>query len=278
MSLDENAADEFDDQREWVCFVCGNQAISPAADGSDPPPSWEESEGERFCPDHADATLAVDCKRWKTKLNVRHVETFVSMLDDIGADLGMLITSAGYSANAKIRAGAERGVRTEVLTLAELERWAPAGTVHVSYRVPAERGQDAWAALVLAGLRVREDRGRERVEDQVILEAFRYVSGDAQPTLAETAAAALTNAGLGVDMASSGTSVGGGTPGHRWLEVTVHGHRAGLKILASTEAEVADQLDQLAITNRRVPREALDVMRPPAWPVTGLFGLPANTS
>jgi hypothetical protein len=79
----------------------------------------------------ADATLAVDCKRWKTKLNVRHVET-VSMLDDIGADLGMLMTSADYSANAKIRARAERGVRTEVLTLAELERWAPAGTVHVS--------------------------------------------------------------------------------------------------------------------------------------------------
>ena len=218
----------------------------------------------------ADATLAIDCKRWKTNLNVRHVETFVSMLDDIGADLGMLVTSAGYSANAKIRACAERGVRTEVLTLTELEQWAPAGTVHISYRVPADRAQDARAALVRAGLRVRD---LDRVEDQVILEAFRYPSGEARPTLAQTAAAALTNAGIEIDVAASGTSIGGGTPAHRWLEVTVDGHAAKLKILASTEVEVTNKLDQLAAGDLRIPREALDVIRLAEWPVTGLFGL-----
>ena len=220
----------------------------------------------------ADAMLAIDCKRWKTNLNVRHVETFVSMLDDIGADLGMLVTSAGYSANAKIRACAERGVRTEVLTLTELEQWAPAGTVHISYRVPADRAHDARAALVRAGLRVRDDRGLDRAEDQVILEAFRYPSGEAQPTLATTAAAALSNAGFEIDVAASGTSIGGGTPAHRWLEVTVDGHEAKMKILASTEVEVTDKLDQVA-GDLRIPREALDVIRPAEWPVTGLFGL-----
>lgn len=221
----------------------------------------------------ADATLAVDCKRWKTKLNVRHVETFVSMLDDVGADFGVIMTSAGYSAAAKIRARAERGVRTEVLTLAELEQWAPAGTLHVSYRVPAERGQQARAALVQAGLRVREDRGLERANDEVILEAFRHPSGEAQATLAQTAEAALRNSGFEIDVAASGTSIGGGTPAHRWLEVTFDGHPAQLKILAATEADVADQLDKLA-GDLRIPRKALEVIRPSEWPVTGLFGLP----
>lgn len=62
----------------------------------------------------ADATLAVDCKRWKSKLDVADVEAFVAVLDDLGADLGMLMTTEGYTSAAKARAGAERGVRTEV--------------------------------------------------------------------------------------------------------------------------------------------------------------------
>ena len=51
------------------------------------------------------------------------------------------------------------------------------------------------------------------------------------------------------------------------------GHAAKLKILASTEVEVTNKLDQLAAGDLRIPREALDVIRPPEWTVTGLFGL-----
>jgi len=45
----------------------------------------------------ADATLAVDCKRWKSKLDIADVEAFIAVLDDLGADLGMLMTTEGYS-------------------------------------------------------------------------------------------------------------------------------------------------------------------------------------
>jgi predicted Mrr-cat superfamily restriction endonuclease len=57
------------------------------------------------------ATLAVDCKRWKKKLNVAHVEAFIAVLDDLGADLGMLMTTEGYSPAAKTRARNERARR-----------------------------------------------------------------------------------------------------------------------------------------------------------------------
>jgi hypothetical protein len=40
-----------------------------------------------------DATLAVDCKRWKKKLDVADVEAFIAVLDDLGVDLGMLMTT-----------------------------------------------------------------------------------------------------------------------------------------------------------------------------------------
>jgi len=222
-----------------------------------------------------DATLAVDCKRWKKKLDVADVEAFIAVLDDLGVDLGMLMTTEGYSPAAKTRARNERGVRTEVLTLAELERWSPRGTVHVSFRLPRDRGKDARAALVCAGLRVREDRGLEPGDDQIVLEAYRYLAADAEPKLGEVAEAALSAAGLPVDVAASGTTMGGGTPAHRWLEVSDDGRPTGLKILVASEADVDQELDRL-VSEFGVAPQSLDVLRPPDWPVSGLFGLPAR--
>lgn len=40
-------------------------------------------------------TLVVDCKLWKKKLDVGDVGSFLSYLEDIGADLGMLVTTEG---------------------------------------------------------------------------------------------------------------------------------------------------------------------------------------
>lgn len=223
-----------------------------------------------------DATLAVDCKLWKKKLDVNDVGAFLTYLDDVGADLGMLITTEGYTAAAKKLARDARGVRAEVLTLRELEQWSPRGTIHVSYRLPADRADDARVALVRAGLRVREDRTLQHRDDQIILEAFRYPPGEGEPTLNEVAEDALTTEGLPVDVAASGTAVGGGTPAHRWLEVTDGGRPTNLKVLASTEAEVERELDRIAV-QLGVVRSSLDVIRPSDWPITGLFGLPPAT-
>jgi hypothetical protein len=223
-----------------------------------------------------DATLAVDCKLWKKKLDVADVGSFLAYLEDVGADLGMLITTEGYTEGGKQLAQDARGVHAEVLTLRELEQWSPAGTVHVSYRLPVHRAADARAALVRAGLRVRHDRSLERRDDEIVLEAFRYPPGEGEPRLAEVAQEALTAAGLPFDVAGSGTAIGGGTPAHRWLEVTDRGHPTSLKILVSTEAEVERELDRIAAELPAV-RITLDVIRPSDWPITGLFGLPRAT-
>lgn len=83
---------------------------------------------------------------------------------------------------------------------------------------------------------------------------------------------ALATAGIPATMASSGTTIGGGTPAHRWLEVTLEGQGTGLKVLAGTEEELAQELARVA-TSLGLPSELLDADRPPGWPVTGLFGL-----
>ena len=43
----------------------------------------------------------------------------------------------------------------------------------------------------------------------------------------------------------SGIVVGGGTPGHRWLEVTLAGIPTDDKLLAASEEDIATELDHL---------------------------------
>lgn len=82
---------------------------------------------------------------------------------------------------------------------------------------------------------------------------------------------ALTEVGVSYEPASSGVTVAGGTPAHRWLDVTLAGAPIGLKFLAATEREVEDELDHLA--GMGLPRDLLGVVRPTGWPIEGLFGL-----
>jgi len=49
-------------------------------------------------------TIAFDCKHYNRKLNVRHVETFLSTLEDIGVSKGVIITGQGYTKAALERA------------------------------------------------------------------------------------------------------------------------------------------------------------------------------
>ena len=48
--------------------------------------------------------IAVDCKRYKRGVDVKHVEAFLGMLEDLGMTKGVMITTKGYSKSALLRA------------------------------------------------------------------------------------------------------------------------------------------------------------------------------
>jgi restriction endonuclease len=52
----------------------------------------------------ADALMVLDCKCYATKVDVKDVEAFLGMLEDIGANMGMLVTTKGFSNGAERRA------------------------------------------------------------------------------------------------------------------------------------------------------------------------------
>jgi Restriction endonuclease len=61
-------------------------------------------------------TAAVDCKFYKRKVDVKGVEAFIGLIDDVGTDLGLLITTAGFSDAAVQRARkGSRGLRLKVI-------------------------------------------------------------------------------------------------------------------------------------------------------------------
>jgi hypothetical protein len=51
----------------------------------------------------ADASMVVDCKCWSSKIDVKDMETFIGMLDDVGVHLGMLMTTKGFTPAAQRR-------------------------------------------------------------------------------------------------------------------------------------------------------------------------------
>jgi len=53
--------------------------------------------------------IAVDCKCYKRKVDVKHVETFLGMLQDIGFRCGIMVTTKGYSKAAEKRARSASG-------------------------------------------------------------------------------------------------------------------------------------------------------------------------
>ena len=54
--------------------------------------------------------LAVETKRYNRKLNIKDVEAFLSMLEDLGCERGLLVAPIGFSAAARRRAGGSRVV------------------------------------------------------------------------------------------------------------------------------------------------------------------------
>jgi hypothetical protein len=108
----------------------------------------------------ADAPFVVDCKHWRTHIDVKDVGSFIGLVDHVGAEVGMLMSTQGATAGAGERARAERRVRLEASSLEELRAWSPRGTVTTSYRIPADGQAVAERALRNAGFRVAPNSSR----------------------------------------------------------------------------------------------------------------------
>lgn len=196
-----------------------------------------------------DATLIVDCKRRRAPVDVKAVESFIGMIEDVGADVGIVMTTAGSTGTARDRVGAERGVRLEVMTLRELMAWSPPGTVTATYRVPADRRADVEKALRMAGFRVAPTTGFEAASGEVILDTIRHYgtrtpSAEIQQRHMTEAVAALRS--IAVEPAASHM-------GLRWPAAPPH-------IAGSPSQSAAFQPKSKCLLRRR---------RKPSWNSTG---------
>jgi hypothetical protein len=224
------------------------------------------------------ATMIVDCKRHKRPLDVNDVGAFVALVEDVGADIGLLVSTRGASPAAQQAAANARGIRLDVVSVEELAAWSPQGTYTWEYAVPEALYPEATRALRRAGFRVSwVDVDAWRGDVGVGARAFRHF-GTASPdglVLAEAEDRLLAVLrGVGVSapvLLGSGVVTSGGTPGHRWLEVLHAGQATGMRVLAANEAEIAEQLDWLAETFPDVRRDEIDVLRPDEWPIPLMF-------
>lgn len=220
----------------------------------------------------SDALMVVDCKRWSKRIDIADAGSFKSLVEDVGADFGLLISSKGASETARILLRSARGMRVDVMSLAELAAWNPPGTRSVTYRVPRDLESSASTALRKAGFRVRPSHDARLGDDEVALDAFRHYPRGENPDLFGPVGAALRSAGVEPDVISHGVVVSGGTPRHQWLEVTVDGVPIGLKVLADGEAtldaELARMKADLPAMGYPLPGHAvLDAVRPDGWPL-----------
>lgn len=225
------------------------------------------------------ATMVVDCKRYTKPLDVNHVGTFVGLVEDVGADVGLLVSTVGISPAAQQYADNVRGIRLDLLPIEDLARWSPPGTVNFDYAVPEEAYPEAVRAVRRVGFGVRPIEVEEwRGDVGVGFSAFRHFgvrspSGEQQTEARDRLEAALRRVGVVEPVSLGGGIVAmGGTPGHRPLQVTMGGVPTGLKVIVSSEQEIRAQLDSLSdhFTFLR-PREQLDVIRPEIWPIPVMF-------
>jgi Restriction endonuclease len=72
--------------------------------------------------------IAVDCKCYRRKVDVKQVETFLGMLDDIGIDIGILVTTRGYTKAALARAKNDhRSIDLQILSPTRLSEYQHVG-------------------------------------------------------------------------------------------------------------------------------------------------------
>ena len=219
-----------------------------------------------------DARMIVDCKCWKTAIDVGAVDRFIGMIDDVKADMGMLVSATGATSGAMARAAAARGVRVQPVSLAELQAWSPVGTVVMSVELQQADVARAAKALRKAGLRVTSEATSD--SELAEMKVFRHYGISNPSAEMQQGQHALTfgifeKLGLVFREVSHGVVFGGGTPSHRWLQVRANGIDF-VKILVASDAEVEEKLSRFAI-EFEVPRDILEVERPDGWPFTGSF-------
>jgi len=66
-----------------------------------------------------DVFVVVDCKMYSRRLDVNNVGTFATMLDDVNADIGILVTQMGYT-EAAINLARRSRIKLDIKTVEEL--------------------------------------------------------------------------------------------------------------------------------------------------------------
>ena len=66
--------------------------------------------------------VAIDCKDYKRRVNVKDVEAFVGLAKDVGANKAAIVAASGFTAAAKNRAR-DAGVDLYTLIDAEAHEW-----------------------------------------------------------------------------------------------------------------------------------------------------------
>jgi hypothetical protein len=75
--------------------------------------------------DIGEELMVVDCKRYGSKVDVKDVDAFIGLVEDVGAAMGLLVTTEGYTRGAVARARAARGILVEVIRVDDLPTWEP---------------------------------------------------------------------------------------------------------------------------------------------------------
>jgi hypothetical protein len=198
------------------------------------------------------------------------VEAFMGLVDDVGGNLGLLVSAAGASDGANARALAARGIRIRALSVAELASWRPVGTFSAIVELPPAGLERAAKSLRKAGFRVHPREDEPIAPGQVHIDIFRHY-GTTNPSAGiqrrhldriETVFAKL---GIPQRLVSHGFSITGGTPRHRWIDVHLPGGRI-IKVSATSEAELEDNLIRMS-EGFRIPRSLITVDRPDGWPL-----------
>lgn len=69
--------------------------------------------------------IAIDCKDYRRKVNVKDIEMFMGLIDDIGASQGAIVAASGFSAAARERAK-DAGISLYLPVDAESHEWQTA--------------------------------------------------------------------------------------------------------------------------------------------------------
>jgi hypothetical protein len=73
--------------------------------------------------------MIVDCKCFASNVDVKGVEAFAGMVDDVGAAIGLMSTNQGFSPAARARARGTRGLLVDVVEFGALDDWHPSAVL-----------------------------------------------------------------------------------------------------------------------------------------------------